>query len=57
MYVDEETQRIRVQFTTTDDQNVVMELTVHQAAKLIEEATSAYYAIVPQLRNSRGFPF
>lgn len=57
MYVDEETQRVRVTFTTTDNQIVAMELTPHQAARLIEQATSAYYAIVPQLKTSRGIPF
>jgi metal-sulfur cluster biosynthetic enzyme len=57
MYVDEETQRVRVTFTTTDNQIVAMELTPHQAARLIEQTTSAYYAIVPQLKTSRGIPF
>jgi hypothetical protein len=54
IYVDEETQRVRIVFTTTDDQKIIMELPSRKAGELIEQLTSAYYAINPTLKTARG---
>lgn len=45
--------RVRITMTTEDDQKIDFELDIENAAKLIEESTHAYYAIVPELKTRR----
>lgn len=47
---------VALKFEMTDGEVVEFELTVQETAKLIEQATSAYHAIVPVLRTGRS-PF
>lgn len=48
-----EQSRVRITMTTSDEQVIDFELTVEQAAKLIEDTTMVYYAIIPPLRTRR----
>jgi hypothetical protein len=57
MYVDEDTQRVRFEFTTMDDQKIVMELTSRQTGILLEQGMQAYYAMNPALKIRRGMGF
>lgn len=50
----EEEARVLLRVATTDDQVVEIEMSARQAGTLIEQATQAYYAIVPQLRTRRN---
>lgn len=49
--------RIEVKFVMTpqdDREQITFELTLHEAANLIEELMAAYNAIVPVLKTTRG---
>lgn len=50
----DEEARVLLRLATTDDQIVEIEMSAKQAATLIEQATVAYYAIVPQLKVRRN---
>jgi predicted thioesterase len=45
--------RVRIAMTTEDGQKIDFELDIENAAKLIEESTHAYFAIVPELKTRR----
>ena len=46
--------KVRMEFQLANGENVAFELELDEAGKFIEQATSAYRAIVPPLRTSMG---
>ena len=53
MYIDADIQRVEVRILTSDNFEVILSLTPHQTAELIEQMTMSYYAINPPLRTRR----
>lgn len=47
---------VQLTFEMTDGEVVVFELPVSETAKLIEQATASYHAIIPPLKTGRS-PF
>lgn len=55
MFISHEVQRIHFQIETTDDQVIEFELTLEQAAGLLQQMIAAYRAIVPNITQGRGW--
>lgn len=55
LFVDrDQTPNIQLTFTTDQGEIIEFELTARECAKMLEQAISAYNAILPPLKTSRG---